>query len=45
MNIKDGVQLELERDSSGSGNVNCHVFVISDSRMNTLGQQLESVRY
>ena len=41
---QDGVQLELERDASGSGKVNCHVFVISDSQMNILGQQLESVR-
>ena len=45
VNTKDGVQLELERDASGSGNVNCHVFVISDSQMNILRQQLESVQY
>ena len=45
VNTKDGVQLELERDASGSGNVNRHVFVISDSQMSILGQQLESVQY
>ena len=45
VNTKDGVQLELERNASGSGNVNCHVFVISDSQMNIMGQQLESVQY
>ena len=45
VNTKDGVQLELERNASGSGNVNCHVFVISDSQMGILGQQLESVQY
>ena len=45
VNAKDGVQLELERKASGSGNVNCHVFVISDSQMNIMGQQLESVQY
>ena len=39
VNTKDGVQLELERNASGSGNVNCHVFVISDSQMNIQGQQ------
>ena len=45
MNTKDGVQLELERNSSSSSAVNCHVFVISDSQMNIMGQQLESVQY
>ena len=45
VNTKDGVQLELERNASGSGNVNCHVFVISDSQMNILGQQLDSVQF
>ena len=42
VNTKDGVQLELERKSSGSTAVNCRVFVISDSQMNIMGQQLES---
>ena len=41
----DGVQIKIERDGSGSGNVNCHVFVISDSQMNIQGQQLDSVQY
>ena len=45
VNTKDGVQLELERNASGLGNVNCNVFVISDSQMNIMGQQLESVQY
>ena len=45
VNTKDGVQLELERKASGSGDVKCHVFVISDSQMNIMGQQLESVQY
>ena len=45
VNTKDGVQLELERNSSGASAVNCHVFVISDSQMNMMGQQLESLQY
>ena len=45
VNTKDGVQLELERNASGSGNVNCHVFVISDAQMNIINRQLESVLY
>ena len=45
VNTKDGVQLELERNKSGSGNVRCHIYVISDAQMNILGRQLESVQY
>ena len=45
VNTKDGVQLELERNASGSGNVNCHIYVISDAQMNILGRQLEHVQY
>ena len=45
VNTKDGVQLELERNASGSGNVNCHIYVISDAQMNIIGRQLESVQY
>ncbi|KAL9958917.1 hypothetical protein ACROYT_G035994 [Oculina patagonica] len=43
VNTKDGVQLELERKTSGSGNLNCHIYVISDAQMNIIGRQLESV--
>ena len=44
VNTKDGIQLELERKASGgSGEVKCHVFLISDSQMNIQGQQLASV--
>ena len=45
VNTKDGVQLELERNASGSGNVNCHIYVISDAQMNIINRQLESVLY
>lgn len=43
VSTKDGGQLELERKQSGSGNVNCHVFTISDSELNILDRQLSSV--
>ncbi|KAL9953603.1 hypothetical protein ACROYT_G041046 [Oculina patagonica] len=43
VNTKDGVQLELERKAGGSGNLNCHIYVISDAQMNIMGRQLESV--
>ena len=45
VNTTDGVQLEIERDGKGSGQVNCHVFVISDSQFNIIDQQLDSVMY
>ena len=45
VNTTDGVQLEIERDSKGTGTVNCHVFVISDSQFNIVGGQLESVQF
>ena len=45
VNTQDGVQLEIERTASGSGNTNCHVFTISDSQMNIMSGQLESVQY
>jgi len=31
VNVTDGVQLELERTATGSGKLNCQVFVISDA--------------
>jgi len=45
MNTTDGVQLELERKASGSGNINCQVFVISDAQLKIKGNHLEYVQY
>ena len=45
VNSTDGVQLEIERKAEGSGNVNCHVFVISDIQFNLMDRQLESVQF
>ena len=45
VNTQDGVQLEIERTASGSGTTNCHIFTISDSQMNIMGRQLESVQF
>ena len=45
VNTTDGVQLELERKASGSGNINCQVFVISDAQFDILGRQLDGVHY
>ena len=43
VNSTDGVQLEIKR-GKGSGTVNCHVFVISDSQFNIIDNQLQSVQ-
>ena len=45
VNRQDGVQLEIERTASGSGILNCYIFTVSDSQMNIMDQQLESVQY
>ena len=45
VNSTDGVQLEIERSAKGSGAVNRHIFVISDSQFNIMENQLNSVQY
>ena len=45
VNTTDGIQLEIERDAKGTGTVNCHICVISDSQFNIEGKQLESVQF
>jgi len=44
VNITDGVQLEIEQKKEGSGDVKCHVFVISDYQLNLMDRQMESVQ-
>ena len=38
-----GVQLEIEREAKGSGDLNCHVFIVSDYQLNIEKSLLESV--
>ena len=45
VNTQDGVQLEIERTASGSGSTHCQNFTVSDSQMNIMGRQLESVQF
>ena len=45
VNTQDGVQLEIERTASGSGNIYCHIFTISDSQLNIMSRQLVDVQY
>ena len=45
VNTKDGVHLEIERTTSGSENVHCHIYTISDSQINIMDRQLQAVQY
>ena len=41
VNTKDGIHLEIKRETSGSENVHCHIYTISDSQMNIIDRQLQ----
>ena len=45
VNAKDGVQLTINRKVSGSENVKCHIFILSDAQFNIINRELESVPY
>ena len=45
VNTQDAIQLTLERNTTGSGTVKCHIFSISDSQMNIIDKQLQSVQF
>ena len=45
VNSSAGVQLRLERNTSGSGTINCQVFAICDAVLNVLGNKIHSVQY
>ena len=42
---KDGVKLEIKRTATGSGNVNCYVFVVADAVMEVENSNLKSIIY
>ena len=44
VNTNDGVQLAIARNTTGSGKVKCHVFIISDAQVNIMDRQLQSVQ-
>jgi len=45
VNTTDGVQLEIERKTTGSGDVNCHIFLIADTQIISMGRQHKSVEH
>ena len=45
INTKEAVQLAINRKCSGSGNVKCHIFILSDAQLNIINRELERVSY
>ena len=45
VNTEDGVLLQINRRATGSGNVNCHIFILSDAQFNLVDKELESITY
>ena len=43
--IVDATLHEIERTTSGSGNVHCHIYTISDSQMNIIDRHLQAVQF
>ena len=44
-NTRDGVKLEIKRKTGGTGNINCHMFVIADALMEIMNTELKSILY
>ena len=45
VNSENGVQIAIARTTSGSGNVRCHIFSISDAQLNIMERQLLGIQY
>ena len=45
INTKDGVNMTIKRATEGSGNVNCHIFILSDAQFNIVNGRAESITY
>ena len=50
VNMKEGVQLVIIISNNnikalGSVNVKCHIFILSDTQLNIINRELESVTY
>ena len=45
VNTKDGVHLEIERTTGGSGTVKCFIFIVSDAQLVLVNRELESIGF
>ena len=41
VNTKEGVHLMIKRNTSGSGNAKCNIFILSDAQINIVNKELE----
>ena len=44
-NTQDGVKIEIKRQTGGSGNITCHMFVVADSIMEIKKSNLQNIKY
>ena len=44
-NTRDGVKIEIKRQTSGSGNISCHMFVVVDAIMEIMKSNLQNIKY
>ena len=45
VNREEGIQLAIDRKASGSGNVECYIFILSDAQLSIINRELESMTY
>ena len=44
-NTRDGVKIEIKRQTGGSGNITCHMFVVADAIMEIKESNLLNIKY
>ena len=44
-NTQDGVKIEIKRQTGGSGNITCHMFVVADAIMEIIESNLKNIKY
>ena len=44
-NTRDGVKTKIKRQTSGSGNITCHMFVVADAIMEIMKSNLQNIKY
>ena len=44
-NTQDGVKIETKRQTGGSGNITCHIFVVADAIMELIESNIKNIKY
>ena len=45
MNTKEEISLVINRQVSGSGNIECHILILPDARLNIINREIKSVTH